>query len=462
MNDVDSFETIESDSFWGDFDISESDRKALRDYILSKATFRVNENCGDRKRHYLIYLITNKLDGRIYVGQHTTDNINDGYMGSGTYIKRSQKRLGMENFDKTILFDFDNFEDMDFMEMDIVNKEFCSSKHAYNKSLGGFSNDMIRTAGKRCYHSPDMEEQDYFYEGKAPEGWIKGGLPRMKGEHLRQFNFYKDELKKNGFKFCETRYSFPRMKALYENMLKQKAALEEFEKTYTPMYEFYIENGYDAVKKKFGLEIALEEFLRRCKRYVKNYSSRGRWDKNERLCREMYEEYVKNGYKGVVEKFGYTHSRETLVKRILRVVEDYDSTARKNHVWQEQVDYFTKIYEEYKVNGYKNIKEKFGCTLNHRFLRRQMEKYVKDYKPRFLNHLNRFDCSDESKMKTAKRHMEIKKYYDEFGFENTKEKYDLKCNETTLRRQHRRYSKWLKEKGVDVEKLLQTTSDVIN
>ena len=37
---------------------------------------------------YLVYQTTNLINGKLYIGVHATDKLDDGYLGSGTVIKR--------------------------------------------------------------------------------------------------------------------------------------------------------------------------------------------------------------------------------------------------------------------------------------------------------------------------------------------------------------------------------------
>jgi len=39
-------------------------------------------------KYNFIYLTKDLLKNKFYIGKHSTDNLNDGYIGSGTIIKR--------------------------------------------------------------------------------------------------------------------------------------------------------------------------------------------------------------------------------------------------------------------------------------------------------------------------------------------------------------------------------------
>jgi group I intron endonuclease len=110
--------------------------------------------------YYIIYKITNKLDSKIYIGAHATENINDGYMGSGKYLKRAVKKYGIENFVKDILFVFDNKEDMFSKEAEIVTESFVVSSDTYNVKLGGSGgNPGIVDAFSGRKHSDETKEK---------------------------------------------------------------------------------------------------------------------------------------------------------------------------------------------------------------------------------------------------------------------------------------------------------------
>lgn len=89
------------------------------------------------KTYFLIYKITNSINGKIYVGCHRTKDPHDDYMGSGTLLAKAYEKHGQENFIKEILYVFDNPEDMFRAEAFFVNKEFLRRKDVYNMTTGG-------------------------------------------------------------------------------------------------------------------------------------------------------------------------------------------------------------------------------------------------------------------------------------------------------------------------------------
>lgn len=86
---------------------------------------------------YTIYKTTNNLDGMFYIGKHQTSNPNDSYFGSGIRLRRAIKKYGKQNFSKEVLFIFDNEDDMNQKEIELVNEELIQDPKTYNIHLGG-------------------------------------------------------------------------------------------------------------------------------------------------------------------------------------------------------------------------------------------------------------------------------------------------------------------------------------
>lgn len=95
------------------------------------------------KKYHYFYKITNTLNNHFYYGVHNTDNLEDGYMGSGTKLHVAYEKYGIENFTKEILKFFDTAEEAFEYEAEVVNEELVKSHECYNIQGGGRSINTI-------------------------------------------------------------------------------------------------------------------------------------------------------------------------------------------------------------------------------------------------------------------------------------------------------------------------------
>lgn len=87
--------------------------------------------------HY-IYKTICLVTGRYYIGMHSTNNLDDGYMGSGLRLRRSIRKYGVEQHKKEIIEYCNDVYELSKREAEIVTHELINEDLCMNLVAGGY------------------------------------------------------------------------------------------------------------------------------------------------------------------------------------------------------------------------------------------------------------------------------------------------------------------------------------
>lgn len=310
------------------------------------------------KKYYLVYKTTNLVNGKIYIGKHETDNLDDGYLGSGILIRRAIEKYGKENFKREILFECSTREEMNAKEAELVNEEFLKRDDIYNLKQGG--------------------EGGWDYLNNSNSSYAKGTIKRhnaiVNAAHNRDMQkqiskcvenrkTWSDEKRKNVSRKISNAIKrlYSADKTLGKRRTEKLKGLNQTQEVRAKMSA----SKQGELNNQFGKVWIMNRQLRQCKCVDGSTILEDGWeygrcsdfeaeerkqklklekilakerDKNNRrqLLRNMYKFFVEhnNDFELMAKTFGYNHTRNSFMTRCKRYLPEY--VPLPNNRWKNR------------------------------------------------------------------------------------------------------------------------------
>lgn len=132
------------------------------------------------KKYHFIYKTTDTRNGNFYIGMHSTNNLNDGYVGSGYRLKKLIYKYGKDIFDMEILEFLPNRKLLKKREFEIVNSDLLNEKKCMNLRVGGeggFKDNEHKlkfiNAGKENIKLSKSKREYILNEKRKDDVWLR-------------------------------------------------------------------------------------------------------------------------------------------------------------------------------------------------------------------------------------------------------------------------------------------------
>lgn len=142
---------------------------------------------GDDGKYHFLYKIINIINNKYYIGIHTTNDILDGYSGSGKILNMSIRKYGSQSFKKYILKYFKSREELIKAESEYVTIKEVNDPLCYNLVCGGIvkvdsENSLSKIqAGSFYIYNETINKRIRIHEDQLElylsNGWKKGYGP---------------------------------------------------------------------------------------------------------------------------------------------------------------------------------------------------------------------------------------------------------------------------------------------
>jgi ribulose bisphosphate carboxylase small subunit len=300
---------------------------------------------------YIVYKTINTVNNMYYIGVHITENIDDGYIGSGADILKAIKIFGKEKFKREILYIYTSEEHSDDKakkimynkERELVTEKQINDPMCYNRILGGLGTGHI------C-----MKDTTYI----------------VKNNEIKKVK--KDDIKKYFKKGYEQRYPYGPRKWVTKENRTEAVYLHELEnylssgwklgrgKSMTSNTNWVTKDGLSKMVKVTELQQYLNKGYkqgRNIEKKIKVYK-----DNNTIMIDKLeLNKYLKNGYKK-----GLHYKTVSGFKNWIKDKKGNMRTIHKNgitkRILKEQLEYYL---QEGWIRGYHyKAKNKYTSTKN--------------------------------------------------------------------------------------------------